>query len=87
MLNSELTLRLAAVWAERLASRYGFDYEPLVVDAYESAFGRTPHADELHVATAFLKMSAPSEEEDSVRTTITDFCHALLNANEFIYVD
>ena len=46
--------------------------------AYERTMGRLPNAEELRMALDFL--SDPSTE-------FADFCHVLLNANEFLYVD
>ena len=44
--------------------------------AYRLAFGRAPTAGELEVSLDFIRESE-----------LENFCHALLNANEFVYVD
>jgi hypothetical protein len=52
----------------------------LVAAAYRIAFARLPSDSETNAAVHFLQ----SERRDE---TLLDFCHALLNANEFLYID
>ena len=59
--------------------------------AYRSAYGRIPAGDEVQAAERFLA----ERQRDGIATNpdaprgdaVTDFCHALLNANEFLYID
>jgi mono/diheme cytochrome c family protein len=80
MINSDLTLARAKNFAARLsAANYESDPQ-LVAAAYRIAFARLPSDSETNAAVHFLQ----SERRDE---TLLDFCHALLNANEFLYID
>ena len=100
MLNSQLTIGLAERWAERLLARFGGDYAALVTDAYRGALGRPARPEEIDAAVQFLVAQTPAEaqvvgtgsDESSVggqvsTSAVVDFCHALFNCNEFLYVD
>src|SRR5690349_5053804 len=80
MINSEHTLKRAGAWAGKLKAAKFADDKQLVEVAYRTAFGRLPSDSESNAAVHFLT----SGKRDQ---TIVDFCHALLNANEFLYVD
>jgi hypothetical protein len=80
MINSELTLARAKSLARRLsAGRYESDSE-LVAAAYRAAFARPPSDSESNAAVHFLQ-SGKREQ------TLLDLSHALLNANEFLFID
>jgi Protein of unknown function (DUF1549)/Protein of unknown function (DUF1553)/Planctomycete cytochrome C len=62
--------------------------------AYRLAFGRLPEPDEIAEAMAFLNHGASRLPRSIQRlftaadhTALVDFCHVLLNSNEFLYVD
>ena len=57
---------------------------PRVARAYQLAFGRTPHIGEARVSIDFLKRQKESENDQAA---FLDFCHALLNANEFLFIE
>jgi hypothetical protein len=80
MLNGRLSTEAARTLAERvereLGSRSGI--ESKVQRAYMLALGRPPDETERFFARAFLKAEGAS---------FSDYCLALLNLNEFIYVD
>lgn len=82
LLNGELALEESRQWAGKLRQASGGDDVTIITSAYREAFGRLPQADEVETALQFLRKQAPAEGE-----TLVDFCHALLNANEFLYVD
>jgi hypothetical protein len=75
MMNDPLIRRQAGLFAERLEKEAGKDPAKQVEHAYRLAFGRTPTAPERSLALGFLK-----------KQTLTDFCHAVLNLNELVYV-
>ena len=75
MLNGEWTQARAEAFACRLICAEE-DESAHVKLAYRLAFGRAPTADELSVALEFIHESG-----------LQDFCHALLNSNEFVYLD
>lgn len=95
MLNSAFTQQLAGRWAERLIDAYGRDAKALVSRAYVEAFGRRAEADEIEAALAFLADHEPTVRDDTSAAAsddtwtavVADFCHAMFNANEFIYLD
>jgi hypothetical protein len=97
LLNSKLILDLARGFADQLSNEADVhDLNSLVVRSYLFAFGRKPTSDELQAATTFvakqqalLKNSNQRDGNDSQwkDAAIADFCHALFNANEFVYVD
>ena len=76
LLNSQLSRDSAAAFADRLRREAGSDPDDRVRHAYRLAFAREPDAEERRLALDFLA-GGPLER----------FCLALLNANEFLYVD
>jgi hypothetical protein len=80
MINSDLTLARAKAWSKRLENEAFADDEALVTAAYRTAFARTPSDSQRNDAVHFLSRGERQER-------LVDFCHALLNANEFLYVD
>jgi hypothetical protein len=89
MINGGWSLRRARALARRLESM-GEGEQARVVAAYRLAFGREPTSSESARAGAFLAAQAArvSPGQSSPETeSLVDFCHVLLNANEFLYVD
>ena len=96
MLNSDLTQQASRRWAGDLLDAHGDQVETLIGLAYCQAFGREASEYEKSSAVDLITMQAATiraasksqEASTSPRlSAVTDFCHALLNANEFIYVD
>jgi hypothetical protein len=94
LLNGELALDAAGHWAERLLSEHRGDLPRLVAAAYREAFARRAAPDEIEAAVVFIKAqtvasanAASSAPEQASDAAIANFCHALVNANEFLYVD
>ncbi|HVX13269.1 MAG TPA: DUF1549 and DUF1553 domain-containing protein [Pirellulales bacterium] len=98
LLNGELAIEQARRWSERLLARHGADLTALVSTAYRQAFGRPAAEDEIATAVAFVQSRlANGQAADeagssagggrSIDNAVADFCHALINANEFLYVD
>ncbi len=78
LLNNEFVLEQAGYLAERVAKEAGPDRKAQVVRAFQITLGRGPTAKEIEWSVEFLgKQKSP----------LRDFCHALLNLNEFLYVD
>ena len=75
MLNGDWMLARAAVFACRLECAEASDAARVKL-AYQLAFGREPSAGELAAAVDFIRESK-----------LENFCHALLNSNEFVYLD
>ncbi len=98
LFNGELVIR----WAEALADRCAAAVrtpEARIGEAYHLCFARLPSPDEVRDGLAFLrrqevilrKQASPGRAQPAEagieRAALVDFCHALLNANEFLYVD
>ena len=79
LLNGKFGIAAADAMAKRIA-RSTKEARSQIQLGYELAFGRSPSETELQLAIEYL--------EDSNQTNrLSSFCHVLLNANEFIYVD
>ncbi|HJT34924.1 MAG TPA: DUF1549 and DUF1553 domain-containing protein [Pirellulales bacterium] len=88
LLNGELTVQAARDWADKLRQSAVGDEGAMIALAYREAFGRSPGADEIETAREFLRIQAAGlQAKSSENDALVDFCHALLNANEFLYVD
>jgi hypothetical protein len=79
LLNSDFTLRTATHLAARVVRESGSDPSSQIDRAFRLALGRSPTQGEQHQAAAFLT----AQGENS----LTSFCRALLNLNEFVYID
>lgn len=77
LMNSSFVALHARRFAERLKAEAGQDQAKLIRLAFEHAFSRLPTATELERTQAFLATS---------KDALTDFCQALFNANEFVYI-
>jgi hypothetical protein len=91
-INGKWTLQRAKAFARRLR-KLDADTADQVSRAFRLAFGREPTADQRRQAVQFLQRQAgahleqagTAESADDV--ALFDFCHVLLNSNEFLYVD
>ena len=79
--------RLKRNFPKKAGGRNG---EDRIMEAYRLALGREPRSSELAAAVGFLRRqaqqigpAAPEAEDEA----LVDFCHAMLNSNEFLYVD
>jgi hypothetical protein len=91
LLNSELTLGPAKRWAAELRSRHGEDVEAIVEQVYRDAWCRQAGCGEVEAGARFFEKQAALYRAEGVRDAelraLADFCHAVLNTNEFVYVD
>jgi hypothetical protein len=76
LLNSGFMVQQAGYLAERVAAEAGSDTEAQVKRAFSLAFQRAPSEKELSAARALVKEHG-----------LAALCRALLNANEFVFVD
>ena len=81
LLNSDFTLDRARYWCETLG-KDSEDDRAFVGKAYREAWGRTAADDEIMAGVSFLERQRSVSDDARL-----DFCHALMNANEFLYVD
>jgi hypothetical protein len=103
LFNGEFVLNCADSLATRiLADPQLTDWSARSEEAYRVVFGRRSNTEERAEAIAFLRTQAGhllSEHElhadvaahqlgeSALRTAFADYCHTLLNANEFLFVD
>jgi hypothetical protein len=76
LLNNPMAVDLAKAFAARVENEAGTDAARLVRTAWRHAFGREPDDSERGAALKLLEGGM-----------LTEFCRALLNLNEFIYLD
>jgi hypothetical protein len=88
LMNDPLFHQQARVWQERLVREMGAaTAEARVRWLFESAYGRPPTAKEMSACIESLAQFRELHEATDPETEAwVDLCHALLNANEFIYV-
>ncbi len=78
----------ARQYAEAFARRLNATSIPGAIDqAYGIALGRKPSPEEVATATAFIEKDQNPSGGDSRQAALSDFCQALLCANEFVYVE
>jgi cytochrome c553 len=76
LLNNDLVLRQAALWATRLEKEAGAEPAAQVRRGFAIAFARDPDAAELTAAIALVRSQG-----------LPQFCRMLFNTNEFVTVD
>jgi hypothetical protein len=98
MMNAEWVVDRARAIAKRLQTDGASCEEDFVHAAYRRIFSRTPSSDELRIGVQFLReqrerikletgVAESEQEEQACSEALMDYCHVLLNANEFIYVE
>jgi hypothetical protein len=99
LLNGDFAHERSRGLAVGLRERFGAEDAALVHRAYRLAWGRQPAEEEVRLALRFLstqteallsRESSSGEHPDrssAHSAALADFCHALLNTNEFLFVD
>jgi cytochrome c553 len=91
LMNNEFVLQQARFFAERTAKEAGNDKRAQVIRAFEIALNRPPNAKEIEWSLSFLKSQAEGyargKDEEPETSALRDFCHAIINLNEFVYLD
>jgi hypothetical protein len=91
LLNNEFVLEQSQYFAERVKREAGSDLRAQISRAFEVALSRRPTVKENLWATEFIKAQtagyAQRNQEKPDDAALRDFCHALINLNEFLYVD
>jgi hypothetical protein len=82
LLNDSVVLGFAKAFAARVLQEVGADNPKVVDRAFQLAINRPPTAEERNAMLAFLQRHKGSSPE-----AVVDLCHALLNINEFLYLD
>jgi hypothetical protein len=84
LLNDKLYADQARRFADRVITEVGSDSDDAIEHAYLLALTRKPTSEERTAAKRFLESQA---KKGAPKQALADFCHALLNLNEFVYVD
>jgi hypothetical protein len=91
LLNNQSNLEQAGHFARRIEAEAGADRRAQITRAFKYALSRPPGPMEVDWALKFLKDQGDRYgqrgHEHPEASALSDFCHALLNLNEFLYVD
>ncbi len=90
LVNGDWLIGRAKVLAKLVAKSAGKTPDEQISFAYRRVFAREPSAAEKDAALDFFyKHSAKDQKpkDGEPATPLVDFCHVLLNGNEFLYVD
>ncbi len=85
MMNSEFSQSMAAALAAQAVEKNASDAEAIIQWVTERCFSRPAMAEELRLGTEFIE--SQTALTSSFQEAVADYCLALLNANEFIYID
>lgn len=84
MLNGEYTLERAGKLADRVLDMNPDNMDEALSVALMLTWGRSPSPEELSQARDFVDVE---NGETTSRDRVVDFCHVLLNSNEFLHID
>ncbi|MCA9147434.1 MAG: DUF1553 domain-containing protein, partial [Planctomycetales bacterium] len=87
MINGDYALGRAQKLAEQLAKNKFTTPDEMLRHAFRLAWGRFPADSELSSAHQFIAAATAEDQWTFDRDRLVDFCHVLLNSNEFLYVD
>jgi hypothetical protein len=99
LLNGDFVLERGQFLAAALHERFGSDEAQLVAQGYRLAWSRQPSTEEIQLGLRFLgkqtdllrarrQADGGTIDSDAVRrAALADFCHAVLNTNEFLFID
>ncbi|HST20040.1 MAG TPA: DUF1553 domain-containing protein [Blastocatellia bacterium] len=91
LLNNEFVLEQSGYFAERIKRETGANLKAQITRAFQIALSRRPDAKEMQWSLEFIKSQsagyAERKNEKPDEAALRDFCHALINLNEFLYVD
>jgi hypothetical protein len=87
LINGDFAIERAAKLATRLIEREFATAEEMLMYAYRLMWGRAPSEDELTMALDFVGVTRGKQPFAIELEKLNDFCHVLLNSNEFLYID
>jgi mono/diheme cytochrome c family protein len=91
LMNNEFVLEQAKFFSERVTTEAGADVKQQIARAFQIALHRKPSQQEQEWSLNFLKTQtdgyAQRKHERPDAAALRDFCHAVMNLNEFLYVD
>jgi Protein of unknown function (DUF1553) len=82
LLNDAIVLGFAKTFAARVTNDTGTDADKVTDRVFALALGRAPTTEERAAVRAFLDKRGGVTD-----AAVADLCHAVLNLNEFLYVD
>ena len=85
MLNARFVWHQAELMSARIRKEAGSSTTAQIDRIFELAFARLPTADERKLGVEFLQSSS-SDPEEKKATALTQYCHAIMGLNEFIYI-
>ena len=74
LFNSHFMLQQSKLMAEKLVSESGTSLDAQILAAYQKFYGRPASTEEIEDASNFIKAHS-----------LTDFCRAMFNSNEFLF--
>lgn len=91
LMNNEFVLQQSQFFAERVQREAGTTLRAQILRAFQIALNRRPTMKENLWAAEFIQAQTEGyrkrNEENPDGAALRDFCHALINLNEFLYVD
>ncbi len=87
LFNGKYGLERAQKMAKRIRQDEQQTASEILHEAFLSTWGRRPSASELESGLKFVGAQAELESEHVNLERLTDFCHVLLNSNQFLYVE
>ena len=85
MMNNPFVIQQADLLASRVRENAGTDLAAQAKLAWRLVFGRTPLESDVQSGVEFL--TVPDATTETSAAALNHFCHALLSANGFLYVD
>jgi hypothetical protein len=87
LLNSKFSMERARGLARRVQQIAGDDWRRQVDAAFRLALQRLPAEHERDLARQFFERQGSQETMDGVPMALVQFCQALMNVNEFVYME
>lgn len=87
LINGSYALGRARALASWLEKQHALDTRKIVRDAYLRCWSRFPSSEEEARAIEFLGVGSGEDQQPVSHEKLTDFCHVLFNANQFLYVE
>jgi hypothetical protein len=84
LLNDDMVLGWAKAMASRVKDDPGMTVDAQIERAFRIAYGRQPSEREMASSRVFFERQSALASPDAA---LADLCHALLNSNEFLYLE
>lgn len=86
LMNDSLVLKWSQSLARRVLNDGGLTADQQIERAFRLALSRAPKPEEMQAVLEFLARQSKLDDGGPA-AAFTDFCHTLLNSNEFLYVN